>query len=471
MQEFSFWEKIRPWQRISFLSFGAGLAIFFLVTTGYFLWEKGHQGRIYPGVKIGGVDFGGKKPQEVDDYFRQKESEIVLDFTFIHKDLTAILSAQEVNWGYDEKLMSTQAYSFGRSGNFLSDLYQKLLAAKDGYNLPLLYSYEESRLATFLEKIAQEINIAPQEALFRFWGGRVTAFRPSANGQALNIEKATKEVAESFSLFKEGRLPSALTIELPVEKVEPEIKTEEANNLGVKELVGRGSSRFWGSIPNRVHNIQLAASRLNGILVSPGEEFSFNRSLGDVSKFTGYKEAYVIKDGRTILGDGGGVCQVSTTLFRAILNAGLSVSERHPHSYRVGYYEQGSPPGFDASVYDPHWDLKFKNDTAHYLLIQSFVDFKTAALTFEFYGTGDGRIVTLTKPVITNRVPPPEDLYQDDPALPKGQIKQIDWRAEGADVSFTRFVKKGDKILINETFSSHYQPWQTVYLVGTKEEN
>lgn len=469
MQEFNFWTHIKVWQKLLFLLTATCLTVFFLTTTGYFLWEKRYTGKIYPGVKIAGVDFEGKTLQEVEDFFQQKNSQINLDFTFTYQGELATLSARQISWGYNEKLIIAQALAFGRSNNFLADLYQKLKALKYGYAIPLSYSYDEAQLRTFLQKSAEKIDVPPQEALFQFANGRVTAFRPSVDGQAVDVETAVQVVSSTLPLLKEGALPPSVQIALMVKPVEPKVTTEKANNLGVKEFLGRGISRFSGSIVNRVHNIQLAASRLNGILVAPDEEFSFNKTLSDVSKFTGYKEAYIIKDGRTILGDGGGVCQVSTTFFRAILNAGLPILERHAHSYRVAYYEQGSPPGIDASVFDPQWDLKFKNDTGYYLLIQSSVDLKTATLTFDLYGTSDARTVDISKPVVKNEVSPPEDLYQDDPNLPRGEIKQVDWKAWGADVSFNRMVKRGDDVLINETFSSHYQPWQAVYLRGTKE--
>ena len=238
--------------------------------------------------------------------------------------------------------------------------------------------------------------------------------------------------------------------------------------MGIKELIGVGHSLFYHSIQSRIFNINLAASRLNGVLVAPDEVFSFDKALGDVSAFTGYQQAYVIQNGRTVLGDGGGVCQVSTTFFRALLNAGLQIVERHAHAYRVGYYEQDSPPGIDATIFVPSVDLKFKNDTGHYILIQSQVDLDNLALTFELYGTKDGRQVTMTTPVVTSQTPPPPDLYQDDPTLPKGEIKQTDFTAWGANVYFTRTVTKNGKVIIYDKFVSNYQPWQAVYLRGTK---
>ena len=194
-------------------------------------------------------------------------------------------------------------------------------------------------------------------------------------------------------------------------KVKPVLTTDKANTFGIKELIGSGTSLFKDSMDSRVYNINLASQRLNGILVAPNETFSFDKALGDISAFTGYKQAYVIANGRTVLGDGGGVCQVSTTFFRALLNAGLPIVERHAHAYRVGYYEEDSPPGLDATIYSPTVDLKFRNDTGNYILIQSVINLSQDRLTFFLYGKKDGRTVVMTNPVITSQTPPPPPLY------------------------------------------------------------
>jgi vancomycin resistance protein YoaR len=189
--------------------------------------------------------------------------------------------------------------------------------------------------------------------------------------------------------------------------------------------------------------------------------------LGDVTEYTGYKQAYIIQDGKTVLGDGGGVCQVSTTMFRAALNAGLPIIERRAHSYRVGYYEQDAAPGLDATIYTPITDLKFSNDTPGHLLIQTLYEPSRSYLAFEIYGTDDGRQVTITDPVVSSVTPPPEDSYVDDPTLPAGEIKQIEYKAWGARVYFTYKVTKGGETLYEKTFNSNYQPWRAVYLRGT----
>ncbi|OGG14392.1 hypothetical protein A2773_00645 [Candidatus Gottesmanbacteria bacterium RIFCSPHIGHO2_01_FULL_39_10] len=238
--------------------------------------------------------------------------------------------------------------------------------------------------------------------------------------------------------------------------------------MGIRELIGVGRSKFAHSIPGRIHNVALAASRINGRLIPPGATFSFNEALGDVSASTGFQPAYIIKDGKTVLGDGGGVCQVSTTLFRAALNAGLPIVERWAHAYRVGYYEQDSKPGFDATVYAPGVDLKIKNDTGNNILIQAITDKVNASLTFEFYGTSDGRTVDISAPKIYSESPPPPDLYQDDPTLSNGEVKQTDFAAWGAKAEFNYKVIKNDETVFEKRFFSNYRPWQAVFLRGTK---
>lgn len=322
---------------------------------------------------------------------------------------------------------------------------------------------DKEKTNIFLEKIAQEINQDVKEALFEFNPNtkRVSAFSASQEGRRLDVDKTYQALTEAL---ENGQIKN---ITLPVEKIMPKIQTSDVNSLGISELIGRGVSNFAGSIPNRAYNVNLTAQKLNGVLIPPGEIFSFLQTVGDITAATGYKQAYVIKGGRTVLDDGGGVCQDSTTLFRAALNAGLPIIKRTAHAYRVSYYEQGFPPGLDATIFYPSVDLQFKNDTSHHILLQAYT--VGATLYVDLYGTSDGRKVTLSTPIISSQTPPPPELRQDDPNLPKGEVKQVDFPAWGANVSFTRKVEKDGQEIINETWRSNYKAWQAVYLVGTKE--
>lgn len=449
-------------------SMGGLLGLFLFVSFIFIYFQKKYNTVVYPGVMVNGVSFDGKTKDDVHKFFENKNNNIAnTKFVFTIGNRSKTITAQELELGYNSQLLADQAYIIGRSNDLFSNVTLVLQAYVKGVNLPASYHYSEENLKTYLYSLTKDLKLDPIDALFTFQNGKVSAFRLSKEGQEPDFEGLNANIAVQIIPIISGEKAQTITIPIPIKKIKPEVTTEDVNQFGIKELIGIGTSFFQGSIPNRIYNVNLAASRLNGILVKPDEVFSFDKALGDVSAFTGYKQAYVIENGHTILGDGGGVCQVSTTFFRALLNSGLPIVERTAHAYRVGYYEQGFPPGIDATIYVPSVDLKFKNDTGNYILVQTEVDENQDKLTFFLYGTKDGRQTTLTQPVITDQTPPPDTLYQDDPTLPKGTLKQVDYAASGAHVSFTRNVVKDGKIIITDKFISNYRPWQAIFLRGT----
>lgn len=434
--------------------------------------EKRYQGKIYPGVKILGVEFGGKDPFAVENFLIKRNFPFEnLMIAFEYEDKIATLSGKLINLGFDSKLSAKQAFLIGRTGSLLSQFSIKFQALDSGIELSPLFRWEKELLEETLEDLAEGIDIMPQNALFEFKNGKVFAFKLSKKGRRVNIQNTLGDLETKLALLaKEASFSSELKIPLQVEVVKPTITTTQANNLGIETLLGSGISYFAGSSKERIHNIALSSSKLHGLLIVPTETFSLNAALGEVSPATGYKSSYIIKDGKTVLGDGGGVCQTSTTLFRAALNSGLEILERHSHSYRVSYYEQGGySPGIDATIFAPSVDLKIKNNTPAYILIQTNINYNSSSLTFEFYGKRDGREAEISPVKIWDQKPPPEDKYIDDPALPKGQVKQIDWKAWGAKTSFSYKVIKNGEVLEEKTFYSNFLPWQAVFLRGTKE--
>ena len=369
-----------------------------------------------------------------------------------------------------EQIKSQANSLIGKNIKFKNE--QNEIVILDDKNLISLLRFSQIDFEEEIKKqiinLAANIDQKPQNALFEFKNNRVVIFRQAQSGKKLNQEKTRLLLKEAIEkLITEEK--ETIEIALPLDIQLPDISTEEVNNLGIKELIGEGVSYFRGSAAARLHNIQLASSRLNGLLIKPEEIFSLNQALGEISDLTGYQKAYIIKEGRTVLGDGGGVCQISTTFFRAALNTGLPIIERQAHAYRVYYYEQKSSVGIDATVFSPSPDLKIKNDTPAYILIQSKFFPKEYKLTFSFYGTSDGRKAVITNTRLWDITPPPEPLYIDDPTLPKDQTKQIDWAASGGKAAFDWKVTRGDETLQERTFYSIYQPWQAVYLRGTKE--
>ena len=444
----------------------AGTVIVLCALTLCIVFEEKYEGRIYPNVSVGDINVGGQSPKNVETYWLTKNTPFSsMQFELHYDGNVATISGADLGLGYDATLSATQAFLIGRSREWISDLY--LLFLQKPVNLPPYFRWNTNVIDDTLNDIASQMNVPSTDALFQFENGRVTSFRTSSNGRQLNNNEANKRITQAFhTAAQTGQ--QRIIILLPIETVRPTITTDKANTFGIKDLIGTGYSEFAGSAAGRIHNVALAASRLNGILIKPGETFSFNDAVGDISAATGYQSAYIIKGGRTVLGDGGGVCQVSTTLFRAALAAGVPIIERHAHDYRVHYYEEGGyKPGLDATVYGPTYDLKFKNDTPASILIQAKTDVANLSLTFELYGTSDGRQSQITNQKLWGVTPPPPDLYQDDPTLPKGTVKQVDFSAWGAKASFDYLVTRGGDMLEQTTFLSNYQPWQAVFLKGT----
>jgi len=317
----------------------------------------------------------------------------------------------------------------------------------------------ESAFKKLSGELALEVNQSPRGKVISTDGDKVTEFKIISEGKELDENKFRNDLHSSIFNSREK-------VTLTVNVVND---SNDKNKYGIVALIGEGTSHYAGSTKSRIHNLTLAAENTSGVLVPPGAIYSMNDSVGPIDSQHGFQSAYIIKGGRTVLGEGGGVCQTSTTLFRAVLNSGLPVISRYPHAYRVGYYEQDMPVGFDAAIFQPSWDLKFKNDTPAYILVQSYANLEENSLTFKLYGTPDGRTVEISEPVVSGQSPPPEPVYEDDPTLPKGVVQQVDYAVWGATSTFTRTVKRGDEVLYKDTFTSKYQPWRAVYKVGTKE--
>ena len=284
----------------------------------------------------------------------------------------------------------------------------------------------------------------------------------------------TLDVKASMGMIQNALANGDHRAVLSVNYHSPEVSdSSSAQELGISDLVHQESSYFYGSDQARIHNIETAANQFHGLLIEPGETFSMANAMGEISLDNGYSEALIIYNGKTIEGIGGGVCQVSTTLFRTAFFSGFPIVERHPHSYRVSYYEKISGnkrdanlAGLDATVYIPLVDLKFTNDTPYWLLMETYVNRTANRLTWKFYSTHDGRTMKWTTTGPINTIEPKKPLYQLNTDLDPEEIKQIDWEAEGADVTISRSVSRDGKILIEDTFFTRYEPWRAVYEYG-----
>jgi vancomycin resistance protein YoaR len=329
------------------------------------------------------------------------------------------------------------------------------------------------KLRPLLEEAAGKLTRTPVNARFIFNDEtrKLDLLQPSTTGRSLNIDATLEAIQNGLPA---GNHEQALVLDLAQPAVPSEATAEQ---LGIKELVSVHTSFFYGSSAPRIQNIQTAAANFHGLLVPPGATFSMAENMADVTLDNGYAEALIIFGDRTITGVGGGVCQVSTTLFRTAFLAGFPIVERNPHAYRVGYYEQtasgGHDPdlaGLDATVFVPVVDLKFVNDTPNWLLMETYVNVKARKITWKFYSTSDGRKVEWETSGLQNIVDPPEPQYIENPKLDEGEIKQVDWAVEGADVTVIRVVYRDGEVYFRDKFITHYQPWQAVYEYGPGTE-
>ncbi|MEN6478431.1 MAG: VanW family protein [Anaerolineales bacterium] len=275
------------------------------------------------------------------------------------------------------------------------------------------------------------------------------------------------DVPATIALINGAAFSGQHTIALPVATIAPPVSAAELRSMLPLDLLGEGTTQFVGSTAERQANIVTAARVFDGALVAAGETFSFLHLLGPVNRATGYADAWVIYADRTELGPGGGVCQVSTTCFRAAYGSGLPIVERHPHAYRVSWYEP--PVGLDATVFEPAIDLRFTNDYAGPLLISVEVDEQAQTLAFRFYGHSDGRVVTLGDPETSNPQPAPEPVYEADATLAPGQQVLVERAHDGLDVLIVRTITWPNGAEQQEELRSEYAPWPARYRVGAQE--
>ncbi|OGB75329.1 hypothetical protein A2810_01595 [candidate division Kazan bacterium RIFCSPHIGHO2_01_FULL_49_10] len=367
---------------------------------------------------------------------------------------TATATADQINQGLSSELVLT-----ARGQDILAlspkQLWEWLEVYPEG--AALVARLKPSELEKFAKSLEPKVNQPMQNAIFKLSGKQLVAFQPDRPGRVLRTQAAVDLIQQSF-------LSSNRSVELAVNYLEPKTKLADINNLGVNELVASGVSNFTGSPANRRHNIKTGALKFNGVMIAPAATFSFNKTLGVVDETTGYLPELVIKGDETIPEFGGGLCQVSTTAFRAILNGGYPVMERQNHSYRVVYYE---PAGTDATIYPPSPDLKFINDSSGHIVMQTYIEGNN--LHFDFYGTKLDRKVVLEGPKIFNITQPPEPVYIETSTIPEGETKQIDTAHRGADaILYRRIYDANGKEIRQEEFKSHYVPWPAKFLVGVK---
>ncbi len=314
-------------------------------------------------------------------------------------------------------------------------------------------------------EIADTLRVAAVEPKIRVnANGDVAPLVEGTPGRTIDAEKLWSRVQTAFDGGQQR-------VSVPLVTIQPSITRLSASELQFDNLIAEGLSRFSGSSDNRIHNIDNGSRLIDGTVIPPGETFSFNATVGPITAGNGFVEGLVIAPSRTEPGIGGGICQVSTTLFRAAFWAGLPVSERWQHAYRVGYYElgPGNPPGFDAAIWQPAQDLAFTNDTPNHILIKRQFDARRQTLAFRLMGPSLEREVTLDA-WKGDEIEPPPLRVEPSTELPAGEIEKTDSAIPGLRTVITRLVMLGGRVIAKDRFPSVFLPWAERWEVGQDED-
>ncbi len=319
--------------------------------------------------------------------------------------------------------------------------------------------------ARVAQEIAETLRVGAVEPKIRVdRAGNVVPLVQGTPGRTIDAEGLWSRVQTAFNRGQQR-------VSVPLVIIQPSITRLSGSELQFDNLIAQGVSRFSGSSHNRIHNINNGSRLIDGTVIPPGETFSFNATVGPITPGNGFVEGLVIAPTRTEPGIGGGICQVSTTLFRAAFWAGLPISERWQHAYRVGYYElgPGNPPGFDAAIWQPAQDLAFTNESPNHILIRRILDPHRETLSFRLMGPSLEREVTLDA-WRGEEIEPPPLRVEPSTELAPGEIEKTDSAIPGLRTVITRHVQLGGRVLFKDRFPSVFLPWAERWEVGQDED-
>jgi vancomycin resistance protein YoaR len=410
------------------------------------------KGKIVPGVQVEWIEVGGLTQDEAE----QKISEVQQEFLSAPVEITASeervsLSRGELGFSIDAKKPAQQAYQVGREGSISKRISQTWYAYHKQVVIPcpevmIDTQQVESILASFSEGLDE-----PQDARLIIDDRDQITIIPSKTGIAVDLDVSL----DDLKLFKQ---PFAGEIELQYKEELPKVSTADIEAMGINGIISSFTTKFDASNYNRSYNIALAAKALNNTLIKPGEVFSFNKRVGPRTAKSGYREAIIIESNVFVPGLGGGVCQVSSTLYNTVLLAGLEITERSNHSLAITYV----PLGRDAAVSYGYQDLKFRNNLKSHIYIKTYVG--KGSLTMKIFGNTQQR-KNVSLETVVNSVINPKVTTKDDPNLLKGKTVVEKAGAKGYRVTAYRIIN-GSKQLLSQNY---YRPTDQVVRVGTKE--
>uniref|UniRef100_A0A7C2IDP5 Vanomycin resistance protein VanB n=1 Tax=Ammonifex degensii TaxID=42838 RepID=A0A7C2IDP5_9THEO len=411
---------------------------------------------IVPGVSVGGMSFGGLTAAEASVKLKEYEAQVLSRPVRLEcAGRSWPLPLQRIGIGVEATVLE-RALAVGHKGWLVRRYLERWRAAREGVKIPVRMEVEQGRLEAVVAELTRELTVLPQNAGFRVLPDDKIVVIPSREGRYADATAARSQV---LAILNEGREP---VVRIPLKRLPPEYTTADVLAMGLDCLLAEFSTSFDHRKVNRVYNISVAAGALNGLLVKPGEEVSFNKIVGPRSSEAGYKTAPTIVNNEFVEALGGGVCQVSTTLYNAVLLAGLEVVERHNHSLPVAYVS----PGRDATVVYEGPDFRFRNNTGKFLYLRTLV--QGNRLVIKIFGNERYKRRVEVRSWVTEFLEPKVVRCQD-PNLEAGKTVVKQKGIRGCRALAERLVWEGNKLLFKEKLPpSFYHPVDEIIAVGTK---
>ncbi|MDR7867643.1 MAG: VanW family protein [Sporomusaceae bacterium] len=411
-------------------------------------------GGVYEGVAVEGVAVGGLGREELRQLLAAWRQEYHGRHIVVYYGDTAFkLDAASIDYDLDIEATADEAWTYGRRGSWPDRLKNIGAARREGYRIPARVRYNENKLSALLDSWREAIDRPPRNAAISLEEGGIV---PQELGRRLDVATVKPLVLKALHAGDPANLP------LPVTPLYPDVTVADLRQTGIRELWSSFTTAFDPADANRTANIRLSARRINGHIVYPGQVFSFNQVVGPRDREHGFKEALEIVDGEFVPGIGGGVCQLSSTLYNAVLLANLTVVERTNHSKPLGYVGLGR----DATVVFGALDFKFVNDTGAPVVIMA----ETAKNKLTVGVVGREPLAVAVELLSADRqVIPPAVVKKQDPGLYLGETKVDKQGKPGYEITTLRVVSASGRELRREVLAKdRYQPENTIVKVGTR---
>ncbi|QNB45319.1 hypothetical protein BR63_02725 [Thermanaerosceptrum fracticalcis] len=405
---------------------------------------------IIEGVKVNGIPVGGKSYAELLKILDHQEKKIINKKITVHipeVTKTEFISYEKAGIEIDKERIWSAASSIGKGGNWWSRAWLRWQVQRRGYDIPLYLKLDKGKAFHTLHTLAKPWRKEPQDARLMVTRNDKVVILPEIEGRSIPVPVVLEELENKVKIS--GSEPIALTLTFQREK--PSRTAKDLQDYKITGLIAKFSTQFNPANINRSDNIRLAALALDNFFLKPGQQFSFNEIVGPRTKEAGYNEATIIQNNEFVSGVGGGVCQVSTTLYNTVLRANLKIIERSPHSLIIPYVE----PGLDATVVYGYRDFKFLNNTEGCLIIKTVVYQNT--ITCKIYGLERPEQKVVIKS-FQEKVIEPKTIYREDPTVPKGQYIVEKKGSRGWVIRVERHIYRNGQLVYSEVISRDLYP-------------